>query len=383
MCRFFVFLLVLTAGFSSASTWRVEKGGSGDFVVVQDAVEAAASGDTILIGPGWFEEYRVYTYPIGDVPIYINKKVPDLTIIGSGMDVTFIGPWKDDTWGNFDSDGISSAYNILDGELRVEDLTVSNVSRGFEIETGSLFLTNTAIRNCYRGSFSMGPFQARGCEISDMTYVGLSTNSGSHDVVVEDCLFEDCPAGFSFTATPNISVRNCQFLGCGDAGTFSACSGEMRDCTVSDSWHSGVRILGFGEFHFFNNQLNSAHYNMIIGQGADNLLCEDNSFSGTDRHCIEIYSCQPIFHNNTILKDSGYAVFLDGYIHETEHVDMTDNYWGTDNPDTIAAWISDANDEYTHPMNGYVDFLPFSDVPLATDKPSLGGLKAMFRNANK
>ncbi len=376
---FLVSLLVLMAGLSSASTWRVEKGGSGDFVVVQDAVDAAASGDTILIGPGWFEEYREYTYPIGDVPIYINKLVPDLTIIGSGMDVTIIGPRKDDTWGNFDSSGICSAFNMPDGVLRVENLTVSGVSTGFQNETGSLFLTNMAIRKCYRGSFSMGPFQALGCEISDMAYMGLSTNSGSRDVVIDSCLFENCFAGFNFHYTPNVIISNCQFLGCGVGGKIVACSGEMFNCQIPDAWHCGFEFGGTGVFHLYDNQFNSAHYNMLIDGGADNLLCEGNVFSGTDRYGIGIFSCQPIFHDNTILKDSGYSVFLDGYLYETKHVDLTNNYWGTDNPDTIAAWISDANDEYTHQMNGYVDFLPFSVVPLSTEKSSLGGFKAMFR----
>ena len=36
----------------AARTWRVEKDGSGDFTVIQDAVDAAAAGDTIRIGPG-------------------------------------------------------------------------------------------------------------------------------------------------------------------------------------------------------------------------------------------------------------------------------------------------------------------------------------------
>jgi hypothetical protein len=38
-------------------TWSVEKDGSGDFSVIQDAVEAAAPGDTIQIGEGRFEDF--------------------------------------------------------------------------------------------------------------------------------------------------------------------------------------------------------------------------------------------------------------------------------------------------------------------------------------
>ena len=43
---------------SEARTWRVEKDGTGDYSILYEAVDAAASGDTILIGPGRFEDYR-------------------------------------------------------------------------------------------------------------------------------------------------------------------------------------------------------------------------------------------------------------------------------------------------------------------------------------
>ncbi|MBE0568033.1 MAG: hypothetical protein IH621_18915 [Krumholzibacteria bacterium] len=56
---------VLTTG-AEARTWRVEKDGSGDYTVIQDALDAAASGDTIQIGPGRFEDFRIYPTNGGD-----------------------------------------------------------------------------------------------------------------------------------------------------------------------------------------------------------------------------------------------------------------------------------------------------------------------------
>lgn len=46
----------LAAGAADAATWRVEKDGSGDFMIIQQAVEAAADGDTIRIGAGRFDD---------------------------------------------------------------------------------------------------------------------------------------------------------------------------------------------------------------------------------------------------------------------------------------------------------------------------------------
>ena len=62
MKRYLVALIVLLVpclgGQGRCRTWVVELDGSGDFTVIQDAVDAAADGDTIFIGPGhhtaWF-----------------------------------------------------------------------------------------------------------------------------------------------------------------------------------------------------------------------------------------------------------------------------------------------------------------------------------------
>ncbi|MBK7772507.1 MAG: hypothetical protein IPI48_18845 [bacterium] len=49
-----VLLLLLGASPASARVWRVEKNGTGDFTVIQQAIEASSAGDTwaIRIGPG-------------------------------------------------------------------------------------------------------------------------------------------------------------------------------------------------------------------------------------------------------------------------------------------------------------------------------------------
>ncbi len=44
------------AGNVLARSWHVEQDGSGDWVRINTAVEAAASGDTILIGPGRYSD---------------------------------------------------------------------------------------------------------------------------------------------------------------------------------------------------------------------------------------------------------------------------------------------------------------------------------------
>ena len=74
-----------------AHTWLVEKDGSGDFTIIQDALDAAASGDTVRIGPGRFEDFKQYTYPGGTPVIVANVQVAHMTLIGAGSEATIIG----------------------------------------------------------------------------------------------------------------------------------------------------------------------------------------------------------------------------------------------------------------------------------------------------
>ncbi|MBD3160609.1 MAG: hypothetical protein GF346_00635 [Candidatus Eisenbacteria bacterium] len=48
--------LALCAGPGAAETWNVEQDGSGDFLTIQAAIDAASSGDLVLVGPGRYTD---------------------------------------------------------------------------------------------------------------------------------------------------------------------------------------------------------------------------------------------------------------------------------------------------------------------------------------
>jgi hypothetical protein len=92
---------------------------------------------------------------------------------------------------------------------------------------GSLSLNGCILRNCYKGVFSLSPVEIHDCEFRDIRNTGLEANIGSHDVVVKNCMFLDCYVGFNLRFTANVSMLNCQVLGCSDGGIFDACSGSQ------------------------------------------------------------------------------------------------------------------------------------------------------------
>ena len=93
-----ILLLLLTSLFmaeiAAGATILVRKDGTGDYSVLHTAVNAAADGDTILIGPGEFTETRSVQIPgwPTDVLTHGDVLVRRLTIIGAGEGVTVIGP---------------------------------------------------------------------------------------------------------------------------------------------------------------------------------------------------------------------------------------------------------------------------------------------------
>ncbi len=122
----------------------------------------------------------------------------------------------------------------------------------------------------------------------------------------------------------------------------------------------------------------------LVVSACDDILIEGSVFWGSTLRSVSIFSCNPSFQNNHILKDEGLAVYVGGYVEEPNiYIDMTNNYWGTDSPDSISSWIRDGYDDTTFPVHGFVNFTPFSDVPLPNEKTTMDSFKALFRPLEK
>jgi hypothetical protein len=116
-------LFAVSAG---ARTWRVERNGMGDFTVIQAAVDAAASGDTITIGPGRFDESQHVTCQDWSEDVRVLVTQWDLTIIGSGQE-TIIGPERPWDLSQGEPKGIVAGNRWGNGNLVVRDLQIENL----------------------------------------------------------------------------------------------------------------------------------------------------------------------------------------------------------------------------------------------------------------
>lgn len=366
---------------AESRVWRVEKDGSGDYTVIQDAVDASANGDTIMIGAGWFAEYTDHTYAGNLWHTYVHMVSGTLTLIGAGEDATVIGPESASTWEPWEhAVGILYYPSAANGILVVEDLTVENTVEGTYAETGRVTIRSCTFRRTRLGVWTHTPGTVRSCSFEAVSDCGVITSSPSRDFSVIQCEFRDSDTAFSFSGVANVTIRDNNVIDCENVGFLNQCSGSAIRNTLSVTSGAGLVVYGPGSYVITDNIFDGGTANIYFGLGANNAICERNVFRGSRDTAVDIVSCTPRVINNDIFKDRGRAVILGGYPQLPDRfVDMRGNYWGTANPDSISAWIVDGHDIPSPQMHGFVNFQPFSSVPVPTGRTSLGGVKALFR----
>jgi len=380
----------LTVG---AVTWHVEKDGSGDFTVIQDAVDASAAGDTVRIGPGRYEEWRVYSTPDGDLLKMVHPP-HDLTFIGAGWDETILGP---ETL-IYEQDGYwVTAFNNrgLNADLVVEDLTIEHVGDAFWV--GSVVsLRRLRLQNLRRNTVLLtlaDSLDVQDCEAIQPigANIGASINHSFDgqlvDVVIrrsrfvggvggvllpnarlvlEDSVFEDTWGPICW-ASGSAVIRRCRMTGPElESGIWidNSVVATIEDCWVDPpkgwSLRAGLGASVVGERNHFSGS-----------RGTSNSGIKDTiSLGGTGTSLV--------LRNSDILRQPGtrWSVFNGS---TTYDIDLRWNYWGTAEIDSIATWVGDRSDCVSPDCQiTYVLYEPYLDHSVPIPNSSIGGLKALF-----
>jgi len=387
--------LLLLPILASASIWHVEKDGSGDFAVIQDAVDAASDGDTIKIGPGRYEDFFEYhSTDVWNIALVEDKS---LTFVGAGVEKTILGP---EEIGIIDSPFVNCIKTYGDGAvLQVANIRFENVQAdGIRMaEPGRIEVDDCEFENCGGGLW--GYFRDGGW-ISSCRFVSVGSDFGycvklkapSVGVVIEECDFLNYDistgVGGDWAGTQDNLVVRCRFFG-GHTGVVMSAGASA---TISNCYFKGQTDYG------------------ILGQGPGTLRIEDCQLdmSGFGGHCFCPYSGSGdyILLNNTLINDGdiirlytsritlechGNHFIRTGddtwYLHpgdssaghqgDLRSFDFTDNYWGTDDPDEVATWIFDLYDDTAYRY--FIDFEPMGE-PVAVESRSWSGVKALFAN---
>jgi Right handed beta helix region len=373
-----ILALACTSGAARARTWYVEKDGSGDWFSIQAGVEAAADGDTILIGPGQYSE--LHPAPYSDVIAYWDTP-KELFIFGAGQDLTIIGP---EAYYET-SDGTFGLNNSSNSALHLKDLSFVNLQFGVMSHGESIWVSNCRSAECTEGIWIENAIAG---SVSDCSFILERRELG--------------PQGVQLRATQNVIVESCDFHNM-QVYLHGTSDSVVRNCTFSNTWQ-GVAATYFTSGGVF--EFNEVAGGGVFASDAGHVEIRDNVFgyNPIDGYNINVSGRFPeveihrnVFHGgfystiylrtwasitgseNHILRGAGgYSVTLQYYSDAfSSNIDLRNNYWGTSDPDSIAAMILDGNDDPE--IEQTVQFEPFSAVPLPAEKPSLGSFKSLFR----
>lgn len=382
-CKF-VILALAWATAASAITISVQKDGSGDFTLIQPAFDAAAPGDTVLIGPGEFTE-STFVRPPGwgwDVETFGLISAADLTIIGAGSGLTIVG---------------SPVY-------RGQNNTLSPKCFFRYISGGAVRISGLTLRGCYDGMYTTGVLYMEDCGLVDNRF-GLSWfNSGSGgwikrtrmavvsaimapvsfdigygasgDVLLEDSYFGN---GGVLRAFQGAVLKNCEFAG---LNVYSGAHIVMANCVAIPGANSGV-IMGMG-----GNALCEVRDSVLRGQYA--ALVVDSSGPGgrfVVNRCQLEGGVHGVLHSgrgagSCVINGcdfvKGAGPMVECAVSDTEVIhDLTNNYWGTTDEPMIQSWIVDSSDNPN--IAATVLYSPFAGQLLPTEPTTWGDLKATFR----
>jgi len=369
-------VMSLMVGVASAGVLRVEQGGSGEYLLIQDAVDAAADGDTILIGPGRYDDLQ---------PRGVNNVVcvafcsggSDLTFIGESADSVILGSTSYAPAGT----GPQGIHQRDPANIRVESISFENLKGGVVAGDASLYVEGARFDTGDYGVYVQDPDSCfvRNCTFRDFSEKSVAVFRAAYAEIVGCELFN---AEIYFGGTLNGIIRNCTVIG-GELVNCYQTSGLIEGCDVQCSGsHQCIGITDCDTIRIRDNTIVGGTVNVAIIGADTNVTADHNEFSSPTVYAnFDLgFEASLIAHDNHIRVGDGldYIIVPFGYPEgNTATIDLGGNYWFEHStPAQLDALIYDGND---HPdLHVIVNYDPIRTEPVPAEKPSFGGLKSMY-----
>ncbi|MBC8423233.1 right-handed parallel beta-helix repeat-containing protein [bacterium] len=364
--------LSMLATWALSADWYVEQDGTGDFLTIQDAVDAAVSGDVIWIGPGIYEDVQVIDYSYQSVRTCVFVSGKTLRLIGSGADATIIRV------------GLSPGYDVrdigvfvhnADHFLRIDDMAFTVGDYGVFVQAGDLKLKNCSLSECDQGLYSRG-----------------------NQIELVDCSFSDCADYTLIGQCAYARVSRCEYTGNGYL-YFSFCDRvDLLDCAFDS--RIGATILRVPEYTVEDCTIQSTYRG--VGIYSSDGVIRNNQFYGSDTEAIRVERGQASVEDNIIHTGDGCAVSIGrdadvtahgnemraegdcvrlGGLHQSEDLfyDFRWNDWGTTDPDEIEGMIHDGVDDPE--IRGFVIYIPFLGDYVSNEDLDWGAVKRLYHTS--
>ncbi len=371
----FVLTLLLIQSVAFSRTWHVTKDGSGDFTAIQPALDMSAPGDTVLIGPGRFTESEEVVVPGWTEDICATVWNDSISIIGSGVDITIIGPESTSKQLTPRPKGIYGAFGVLNG--RIENLTIENLRDGI-YWSGGVDVNNCKVQSgvVALALWPSSEVSIRQTVCTGNTDYGVVAFAPGEGVIIADCQFDESELGISIARVGDVEISNCRFNNHIVGVQYDGSWGSMFDCTFSGIENCSLSAIT-SRVILMRNVMASSGQPLYLSSGSD-VSGSGNIVGGGSYATLRVVGSSVSLNDGHILNAGGWSVRTTTFPGSPEiTVDFTNNYWGTTEADSISAWILDGLDDPD--IEAIVDFEPFSPVPLPTEQKSMSDIKRMFR----
>lgn len=367
-----------------ARTWHVKLDGSGDYTDIQPAVDAAAPGDTIHIGPGRFDTFHSVSTPAWTEDAIVGVLKDNLTFIGTGEDVTVLGP---SVFWNPPADNPKVFYSFGGCDAVIKDLSIENVETGIMWETGTLAIQSCTFRARDPHFFALyllvDSGSIRGCVFdlpSGGTAIGiLDLLSNMQGLDISECTVAGADFGVRVGyGAPNITITDSSFDVKYWGMIFDQGSGGTIDrCHISGSAERSLFVTSNSVVSIRDSELTGSLYGLAV---TDNAAANVSGVVISNTTGAAVYlrnGGRATIHGSHLLQTSGFAVASYQYAGPPLDIDMTGNYWGTADSAAIAASIQDHADDPAIPYT--VVYVPYADGQVPAESTSWGDLKALWR----
>lgn len=379
-----LWLILLLAECAGGATLTVRKDGTGDYMVIQQALDVAADGDTVLIGPGEYTESTMVRLPgwAYDIESFAHLRADNLTLVGEGADVTSIGPA---TYGasSVQWSPIGVTYDVGRASLHISELSVRNCNGGVYV-VGTLYMDRCKMLNNALG-LNWGPRGSGGwvrdcvfevtTSISDPMAFSIGAGGLGSDIELERCIFGK-PA--SIRTVQGITIRDCDLSG---FSIYSASTVTVDGCRPIGT-NAGISLgLGSGIYCEVRNSYlrgQVAALAVDVSAPGGRFVVENSRLEGGDYAVFyAAYNAGACaVHNCDLIRGTGPIVRCDSLGDPVTH-DFSNNYWGTTRLVDIMTWIIDHNDDLS--IGATVLYTPFAGQSVPTETTRWGDLKSLFR----
>jgi hypothetical protein len=355
-----------------AKTWTVDPNGTGDFMTIQRAVDAAAPGDVIDIMPGRYTDYAPYDFGARTEDTYVVVNKPNLTLRGRDRNAVIIGPEIYDWPSAQEPNGIQGTSEALG--LIVESLTVENVPTGIGLEARAI-VRDCTISGCYDAApiFSWEAPRFEGCRIAGSRRGGIGYWAGSRGAVVTGCELDGFFSNVIFSASQDALLEGCTFFDEAYTKFQSSSTGIVRDCRFD----TGGGILFLEADGTVEDTIVGPTPRVCLDVFNGNVTATRSAFRGGEDTTVLVRG-----HTNVVLSEchilnaGRWSVLTMNYPDSEYTLDFRNNYWGSADSTQITQWIYDGIDD---PDNApVVMFVPFAGSPVRSETETFGGLKALF-----